>query len=170
MIEQAKNIVIQALEDLKQRITANIDSKQLTASGRTAESMHVEATDTGATLFGRKAFGTLETGRKGGKVPYNFRAVIRQWILDKGISITPIPYIRQPSDNWQPKYTPQERGEMSLAGAIAHKIKNEGTALNRSGGRNDIYSNEIPKTIIEIKQKVAPLLVTDVIKIIKINT
>ena len=139
MIENAKNIVIQKLEELKQRIAANIQTSEQGASGRTAESMRVEATESGATLFGRKAFGTLETGRKGGNVPKNFRGIIQQWIMDKGISISPLPYVRQPSKNWQPKYTPQERGELSLAGAIAYKIRNEGTKLHRNGGRADIY-------------------------------
>jgi hypothetical protein len=169
MQTEAKNIVIQALEELKERIAANIEASGQTASGRTAQSMHVEASENGAALFGRRAFGTLETGRKGGKVPQNFRSIIRQWILDKGISVTPIPYIRKPSNSWQPKYTPQERGEMSLAGAIAHKIQNEGTALQRSGGRNDIYSQEIPKTLAAIKGKIMPLMVAEIRQVIKIN-
>jgi len=45
----------------------------------------------------------------------------------------------------------------------------DGIALNRTGGRNDIYSNEIPKTIAEIKAEIMPILVTEVKQVIKIN-
>jgi len=172
MLEQAQNIIIEKLKELQAKIASNIEASGKSASGRTAKSMYVEPTDNGAALKtsqGNIMFQTLETGRKAGKIPYNFRAIIQQWIIDKGISISPIPYIRKPSENWQPKYSPQERGELSLAGAIAHKIKTEGTKLFRDGGRADIYSNEIPNTVAEIKKAIFPILKAEVLKTIKIN-
>ena len=155
--EQADNIIISELENLKQRIIANIQANKQTTSGRTAASFFVEPTENGIALKtsqGNIMFQTLETGRKPGKIPLNFTHMIWQWIIDKGISVKPINYIRQASENWQPMYSPQERGELSLAGAIAHKIKTEGTELFQKGGRKDVYSNEIPKTITEIKTKI----------------
>lgn len=151
--EQLK-IVREELTKFMERVRANHRAAGQVASGRTSDSMHVEVEGNEGTVFGRFAFGTLETGRKSGKVPGNFRSIIRQWMKDKGIKATPIPYKRQPSDRWKPKYTPQERGDMSLAGAIAHKIEVSGTKLYREGGRDDIYSNEIPVTTDVIMKRV----------------
>jgi len=169
MQAEAQNIIIKKLQELQQRIIANIESSGQSASGRTAASLRVEPNETGATLYGRRAFATLETGRKPGKTPYQFTRVIWQWIVDKGIRVSPIDYKRQASAKWQPMYSPQERGELSLAGAIAHKIQTEGTALFRNGGRSDVYSNEIPRTIAEIKQEITPLLKAEILQTIKIN-
>lgn len=141
------------LEELKNRIIANHVAAGQVASGNTRKSLRVEINNYEGILWGRAPFGTLETGRKAGRTPKGFAGIIRQWMKDKGIHAAPIPYVRQPSDRWQPKYTPQERGDMSLAGAIAHTIRTKGTSLYRSGGRSDIYSNEIPKTENNIVSK-----------------
>lgn len=160
--ENARNIVAEELEALKQRIIARHRQAGQVASGKTIASLRVEKTADGGTLYGRPAFGTLETGRKPGRVPQNFEAVIKQWILDKGISVTPIPYIRQPSARWTPKYTPEERGLNTLAGAIAYKIRTEGTTLYRHGGRSDIYSPEIPLTVESLRKRMLGLFKTEV--------
>jgi len=168
MNERAKHIVINELEALKQRIAKNIVSSGQNASGRTIASLKVEEYDSGVRLLGRFPFGTLETGRKPGKVPNSFIGIIEQWIRDKGIKAAPIPYIRIPSQNWQPKYNPQERGDMSLASAIAYKIKKEGTKLHRSGGRADVYSKEIPLTLENIRKRLTGMFKTE-IQTININ-
>jgi hypothetical protein len=164
----AKHIIISELEDLKKRIANNITANKQNASGRTIASLRVEENDDGARLMGRSPFGTLETGRKPGKVPGNFNAIILQWMKDKGIKGAPIPYLRQPSQQWQPKYTPQQRGDFSLAGAIAHKIKTEGTKLYRDNGDNSVYSNEIPATIESIRKQLAGIYKQE-IQNIKLN-
>jgi hypothetical protein len=102
----------------------------------------------GATLYGRKYFGTLETGRRPGPVPRDFVSIIKQWMLDKGISADPIPYKRQPSDRWQPRYSPLERGFNAKAGSIAHAIKTRGTRLYRDGGNPVIFTPPV-KAVIE---------------------
>ena len=66
------------------------------------------------------------------------------------------------STRWKPKYTPQERGDLSLAGAIAYRIRKEGTNLFRNGGRDDIYSNEIPKTVENILDRIMTVFAKDV--------
>ena len=168
MNERVKHIVINELEALKQRIASNIVASGQNASGRTIASLKIEERDSGARLLGRMPFGTLEAGRKSGKVPGSFIGIIGQWMRDKGIKANPIPYIRIPSDKWQPKYTPQQRGDISLAGAIAYKIKKEGTKLHRSGGKADVYSNEIPLTLENIRKQLSGIFTSE-IQTININ-
>lgn len=152
-----KKILKDELDDLRLRIIANHIAAGQVASGRTKESLKVEATEEEGILWGRYPFATLERGRKPGRTPNNFASIIKKWIIDKGISVSPIPYKRRPSEKWQPKYTPDERGIMSLAGAIAHKIKTSGTRLHRDGGRNDIYSNEMENTVESISSKISSM-------------
>lgn len=154
MEKDVLTIVRDELLSLRSRIIANHIAAGQKASGATIESMVVEMTKDGGILYGRFPFKGLETGRKPGRVPANFRQIILQWMQDKGIKATPIPYNRQPSERWTPKYTPQERGDISLAGAIAHKIAEKGTKLYREGGRDDIFSQEIPNTVEAIYSKV----------------
>lgn len=144
MSETIQAAVVALLEKAVRQIRENIDTTGERASGKTQASLRqlvtVEGNTVTGTIFGRQAFGTLEHGRRGGKVPRDFVGIIRQWIVDKGLKVTPIPYVRQPSESWQPKYTPEERGLQSLAGAIAHTIKTQGTRLHRQGGREDVYT------------------------------
>ena len=160
-------VLTEELSRLAERIKENHRSAGQVASGRTLRSITYEVTEDRGTLFGRFPFGSLETGRKAGKTPMLFSTIIRQWIIDKGIPVQPIPYKRKPSEKWQPKYSPEERGLMSMAGAIAHKIRTEGTSLYRQGGRNDIYSNEIPDAIKRIEERIAKVfsLTIDIIHI-----
>lgn len=153
-----EKIILEELTDLKDRIADNIQSTGRNASGRTVKSMHIETRAQGGTLFGRSYFGTLETGRKPGKTPERFTEVIKQWVIDKGISYAAIEYKRKESAKWKPKYTPQERGLNSFASAVAMSIRNKGTRLYREGGSSDVYSKEIPKTIKAIQRRTISLM------------
>ena len=155
-------VVGEELDSLRERIIANHEAAGQVASGRTRASIRVERTEDGGILWGRKAFGVLETGRKPGRVPRNFNAIIRQWIIDKGIHVAPVPYKRNPSERWQPKYTPQERGMMSLSGAIAYKIRTEGTLMHRKGEKVDIYSTAVLETVDNVGRKVSVIFDTEV--------
>lgn len=150
----ARQIIEEEFERVKQQIIAHIRANGQNASGRTIKSMHVTTTEDSGTLWGRKAFGTLETGRRGGKVPYGFRGIIYQWMQDKGIHGTPIPYLTDRPH----KYTAQERGDMSMAGAIATAIAKRGTSLFRTGGRADVYSNVIPDTMSRLGERLIFLI------------
>lgn len=162
IMEEVKKIVAEELEALKQRIIDNHIAEGQKASGRTIQSLNVVMRENGGTLFGRQAFGTLEHGRKAGATPKGFVGIIKQWIKDKGLTVPSIPYIRQPSEKWQPKYKPEERGLNSLAGAIAHRIKTEGTRLFRDGGRDDIYTPEIEIATENINQRISVLLQAEI--------
>lgn len=135
--EDARKVVQEELESLKKRIIDNHLRAGQKASGRTIASMHVETSDDGGVLFGRRAFGTLETGRRGGRVPKGFYYIILQWVRDKGIQVE------------KPK---------TFAYFVAKKISREGTSLFRQGGRDDIYSNEIPKTTESVLSRITGLL------------
>lgn len=135
------------------------------ASGRTIKSLHVEQPSEEETiLYGHSPFGVLETGRRSGKIPYGFHGIIMQWMRDKGIHGTPMPY----KTNKQHKYTPQERGDMSMAGAIAHTIATKGSKLHRTGGRDDVYSNVVPDTMKRLRQRLMSLVQMSVASI-KLN-
>lgn len=160
--EKQLSIVGEEFDSFIKKVVENHVRAGQKASGRTMQSIRKSITGEGGVVFARAYFGVLETGRKPGPIPKDFRSVIRQWMRDKGISADPIPYIRKPSRKWQPKYSPQERGDLSLAGAIAYRIRKEGTRLYRSGGRADIYSNEIPKTVENILDRIMAVFAKDV--------
>lgn len=134
-------LVASELEALKQRIIENHRSAGQVASGRTIASLKVEITEDGGVLWGRSPFGTLETGRKGGKVPAGFWKIIRQWMDDKGIQV--------------------EKPD-SFAYLVARKIANEGTQLFREGGFYKIYSPEVKDTVERVSDGIGILFGSEV--------
>lgn len=159
------NILIEELNNLKSAIIKNHIAAGQKTSGKTEKSLRVSVSSGVGVLFGRQAFQTLEHGRKKGKVPYNFNEIIKQWIIDKGINVQPLYYKRKPSERWQPKYTPEERGLLSLSSAIANKIERDGTKLFRDGGRDDIYTNEINDALSTINNRVGEFITLEINKI-----
>ena len=152
-----KDKIRKILEQAKEQIKLNLDVENINASKRTSDSLQVVEYDGGVKLViggeDTAPLSTLEIGRPGGAVPFNFTEIIKQWIIDKGLSTNPIPYVRQPSDRWQPKYTPEERGLNAAAGAIVQKIKTIGTDRHIQP-RNDIYSNIVEKTKEILKKEI----------------
>lgn len=144
MLEQLKNIV----EECILKIRSNIDAVGATASGRSADSLRYEIDEREKNIqikiFGRQYFQGLEWGRAGGNVPKNFVAIIRQWIIDKKLPVTPA-VIKRPTQN--DAYT---RGLNSMAGAIAFFIKKNGTALYREGGRDTVYTEPLQTAVNSI--------------------
>lgn len=151
-IKYTPNIVLrEELEDLKQRIIANHRNAGQVASGKTIASMQVNVDGDTGELVGRPFFGTLETGSRPWRnasnmkhVPPPFNAVIEQWIKDKGLNL----------NSW----------------AVSYKIIHEGTKLHRQGGRADIYSNEIPKTIESIGQRLLVIYDQMITQSIQLNS
>ena len=144
-------ILREELEALKERIIANHRQAGQVASGKTIASMQVNIDGDTGELVGRPFFGTLETGVKPWKnaasmkkVPASFNAIIEQWIKDKGLNL----------NSW----------------AVSYKIIHEGTKLYRQGGRADIYSNEIPKTIESVGQRLLVIYDKQITETIKLNS
>ena len=165
-IESVPRIIIaQELEDLKARIIQNHTAAGQVASGKTAKSLRIVVDEESGTLYGRSPFGTLETGRRGGRVPRQFYLIIRQWMKDKGINAPSMPY----KTNRPHKYTPAERGARSMAAAIAQVIRRSGTKLYRDGGRDDIYSREIENTRKILMERLSRFIIQK-IEHIKLNT
>lgn len=152
------------LDECANMIRDNITATGTRASGRTQASIRVEVSADTGTIYGRQAFSVLQTGRRGGKVPHGFVDMMKDWIRDKGIRTTPIQYVRRPSAKWQPKYTPEQRGVNAAAGAIAYKIRTQGTSLYRKGGREDIYTEPIEKAVQGIKDDLKDAYVAEIVK------
>lgn len=137
-MENVQEMIRLHLENVKSKIVQAMADNQRNASGRSVASLSIEVSGNKGVLYGSKSFLVMERGKKPGKVPYRFRDIIKQWIIDKGISVTPIPTKKR-----QSKYTPHERGLNSMAGAIAYKIMKEGTRLHRDNGYNDIFTSAV---------------------------
>lgn len=152
-MQDSRDILEETLTKIVEDIRDRLVETGTNASGRTSRDIRIEMYDGGGKITGRRAFHTVETGRPPGPVPQNFTAIVRQWMNDKGITAPSIPYKRIPSENWQPKYTEEERGAIAMASAIAHKIKVSGTSLFREGGRKDIYTDVIERRVTELEKK-----------------
>lgn len=116
------------------------------ASGRTSASLRYTVEGGVLEVWGRPAFGTVEHGRRAGRVPRNFRAIIAQWIIDKGIPVQPVE-VKRVTDR-----DGHTRALLRMAGAIAWKIRTEGSRLHREGGRSDIYTPAVKRAEEAIKQ------------------
>ena len=154
-IINTQKLVLEKLEQIAQQIRVNMDKAGVNASGRTRASIKVEEIPNGGRIVTRQFFRGLEEGRPAGNVPANFTSIIRQWIIDKGLTPTPIPY----KTNRPHKYTEEERSLNTMASAIAWKIKREGYKPWRDGGRvppptTDIYSETIQKEVSNIRGSV----------------
>lgn len=139
--QEARAIIGEELEILRKAIIVNHLSAGQRASGRTERSLRIEFTEDTGTLYGRPALGVLETGRSGGKVPKGFYQIILQWVQDKGIQVE------------KPR---------TFAFLVARKIAKEGTKSHREGSFVDIYSQEIPKTVQNILDRLFGVFAKDV--------
>lgn len=141
--DEVRQILREELEDLRERIIANMAKADQIVSGGTRDSLHVEIRENGGVLTGRQAFATLETGsrpwsRPPKRVPRFFADLIGKWIDAKGLYL----------NKW----------------AVAHTIIHQGSKLYRKGGRADIYTPELQPTIDRIGERLLDqyaVLVTD---------
>lgn len=165
---QIEKIVREELEWLKEQVIARMQETGTTVTGETARSIEISIIAIGdgveAFLLGRPAFSTVEKGRGPGGVPHNIIEIIKKWIKDKGISVKQIPYKRELSEKWQPKYTVEERSLNMAAGAISHTIATKGTKLHRDGGREDIYTPFIDEFIERLDNRIFTDFKTEILK------
>lgn len=138
-------ILATAFEDLRERIAGNIDTAGKRATGGTQESLEVVITEDAdgvtATLYGRPFFGALETGSRPWRNQYRhppkfFRDIMAEWIEAKGLDLSP--YL------------------------VARKIMREGSALYRAGGEPNIYTEEIPRAVDDLRAAIEKALFTPV--------
>lgn len=134
------NVLAAWAENVISKIQENLESTGTNASGRTSDSLEYELTDTGLRILGRQYFQSVEQGRPGGKVPYRFQDIIRQWMSDKGIS---------------EQFGEKEWQRRSAAYMIANFIKENGTSLYRSGGRDDIYTSVIDEELKKLEEQIS---------------
>lgn len=167
---QIEKIVREELEWLKDKVIERMQETGTTVTGETARSIEISIIAIGdgveAFLLGRPAFSTVERGRAPGGVPANIVDIIKKWIQDKGISVTKIPYKREPSENWQPKYSVEERSLNMAAGAISHTIATKGTKLYREGGREDIYTPFIDEFLERLEKRIFIDFKTEILKML----
>lgn len=121
-----------------ERIKSNLDTTGTTASGRTKDSIEVVALDGELTIYGRRFFEGVETGRPAGKIPYRFQDILYDWASAKGILAN---------------FGDTEYKQRSALYMVGQFIKNHGTKLYRDGGRDDIYSNVITEMLPELEEK-----------------
>lgn len=138
----------EALENLKQKIIANMGFHKRNASMRSINSLYVRANGVGGTLLGRKSFLAMEKGRKAGKVPRDFRQIIADWIVAKGITL-------YSTDGSKPRLS-------SVSYLIARSIKTRGTVLHQMAGFDDIFSTASKQEIEKLSEKINLILSSDV--------
>lgn len=151
----ASRILTEELQDLRDRVALNIISEGANASGKTIESLEEEVTYADGrwhgVLYGRPFFGVLETGASAWRrreeykhAPRWFAEIIQEWIDAKGLTLN--------------------------AYAVAYNIIHQGTELKRRGGRDTIYSREIPQTLDKVAERFAAFFQTIAIEHIKLNS
>ena len=120
-----KKQVAERLSQAVAEIQAAMASGNINASGRTSASFRVVETEDGLQLVGggqdTAPIATLEVGRRPGKVPAGFSAILEQWSREKGLQFE------------------TESKRKSFAYLLGRKIAREGTQRHREP--QDVYSS-----------------------------
>lgn len=155
MASSIKEIVRLHLEAVKTGIALRMEQQGRNASGRSVASLNVVADDSGGYIEGSSSFLSMEYGRGPGKVPYDFRNIIKDWIVAKGISYQDL----------IPKNGTSEQGLNRLSGAIAYSIMKNGTKLHRDNGYNDIYDTALEEELEKLSDEAVGIFDADIEKI-----
>lgn len=155
MANELQNTIVGTLEQTAAVIRVNMQSKNINASGRTSESIHVREYEGGFQLIGgaknTAPFPTVEVGRPGGNVPggmvlrkngvldvsNTFKAILMQWAKDKGI-------------------------DMDWGGAtmLGRRIAASGTLRHQKN--EDVYSTDAKQAVETIKGACSALFVQNI--------
>lgn len=149
-----QEIITEELETLRAEIIEASTKAGQKASGRTYEGIQaVDVTDRGGKLVGPSYVRVLATGRRAGKVPYDFPEIIKEWAAYKGISFA----TERDFDRW--------------ARAVAWKIRKDGTSLWRDMGSQgleaDIFYTPIRNFIKRITRRLGEATTAEIIKSIQ---
>lgn len=141
MSKLMRQIVIDELTDLADRIAANIIKTDQADTGATRRSMHVEQDGDTFTLYSRRGLFNLEIGTRH-RPPHG---VIKAWVTRK--------------------ITQDTKEASSIAWAILSKHAAEGSFLRRHGrtfggvANPDVYSSEIKKTVQNLYDKLGSAVI-----------
>lgn len=138
------------LKAIQQNIATRMAQKKRNASGKSVASLAVvfDALTEGH-IEGGEQWKSMQRGRGGGKGPYNFRDIIKDWIIKKGISIT------------QRSNQSRETALNSAAYLISRSILKHGTALKRKQGYDDIYDTVIQEELALLEKDAGLLFETE---------
>lgn len=139
--------ILERLEKAHADIVSNIQSKGITASGRTEKAIKVKQDGFSIKLYkeaGNVAkMDSLEIGEGAGVRHQGFKEIILQWMKDKGIA----------SGN-EPK-------DRSMAFLISRKIEKEGTERSKTPD-NTVYSPIVNQAAKDIKNIIVDSIVTTI--------
>lgn len=136
------------LNNIKDKIAAQMERSKRNASGKSVASLVVEIDGDRGAIWGDNSFHFMERGRGPGKIPYNFVGIIKDWITSKGIAAK---NTKRPNGSQMT----QEAALNSFAGAVAFSIMINGTKLHRNKGFEDIYSSAISEELELMAEGVA---------------
>jgi hypothetical protein len=137
-------IIQSELEQLKAEIIFRHEQAGQVASGKTRASFEIVTSESSGELWGNSYVGVLERGRKPGKVPYNFRDILKRWATAKGISFS------------------SEADMNRWAYFVAKKIREEGTLLYARGRREDIFETPINNFIDRITNRIGSIYQSEI--------
>lgn len=141
------------LGNIKVGISQRMAALGRTSSGRSVASLEVEVKGSEGILSGDAQWKTMQRGRGPGKVPYNFREIIKNWVRAKGISIQPR------------KKQSQEQAIESFSYLVTRNIMEKGTKLYRDKGYNDIYDSLLEEEIKKLSTDISVMFELDIDKI-----
>ena len=111
------------LEELKQNIISRHVSAGQVVSGKTKAGFEVKTISAfRGQLLGYTYSGVLERGRRAGRIPKNFTAIIAKWAAVKGITFA------------------SDRDRARFAYFVAKKIKEQGTMMYRQKREEDVFT------------------------------
>ena len=123
------------LEEAKSRIQAEMEAKNINASGRTSASFRVERTLTGVRLVmggpGTAPLESLEVGEPPGYRPKGFTEILAEWSRAKGLGFS------------------SERERRSFAYLLGRRIMREGTLRHQHP--EDVYTTIVLETADQVK-------------------
>ncbi|MDR1544950.1 MAG: hypothetical protein LBS50_11235 [Prevotellaceae bacterium] len=133
-----QEIIKTELEVLQADVITRQQAAGKSVTGKTRDLFSVENVSIeGGQLWGAAYAGVLERGRRAGKVPYDFKDILLRWAKVKGISFQN----NSDADRW--------------AYFVAKKIREEGTALYRSGQTEDIFTTAISEFEDRLAERVS---------------
>ena len=148
--DKVQKLLTLHLGNIKVGIAQRMASSGRSASGNSVASLDVEVSDGEGVLSGGKQWETMQRGRGPGKVPSNFREVIKNWVMAKGISIQP-----------KGKQT-QEQAIESFSFLVTRNIMQKGTKLYRDKGYNDIYDTLLREEIEKLSDGISSVFELEV--------